>query len=289
MLVATGLTKSYRGRPAVVGGDLHLGTGRVVGLVGANGAGKTTTIKMVAGLLQPDAGAALLDGNPTLHPDARRRVGYLPEESPLYDDLHPLAYLTFFGGLYDLSRRASRERAEALLRRLGLPEDHWGRPNGQLSKGTRRKVAIARALLHDPDVLVLDEPTSGLDPLTTAEVNAFLRELRRGGKAILLSAHNLQQVEELCDEIVVMHRGRVVDRGTLAELRGRHGTQRYRVRATVPFPHSTPSGPVHEAWLANLTQVEHALEAVRRAQGIVLEVESIPPRLEEILRRAAGE
>jgi len=288
MLVADGLTKSYRGQTVASGVNIRLEGGRVVGLVGANGAGKTTTIKMLAGLLEPTSGTARIDGRPTLEAAARRQIGYLPEESPLYDDLHATAYLSFFGSLYDLPRAEIRERTESLLTRLGLEDRDRKRPLGTLSKGMRRKVAIARCLLHEPAVVLLDEPTSGLDPLTSAELGEFVRELRANGKAVLLSAHNLPQVEELCDEILIMHLGRIVDRGTLAELRGRIGTQRYRVRATVAFPGSELKGTVHEAWLQALSQVEAALEVVRREKGIVLEVESVPPRLEEILRRASA-
>jgi ABC-2 type transport system ATP-binding protein len=287
MLLAEGLTKAYRGQNVVSDVNIRLEPGRVVGLVGANGAGKTTTIKMLAGILEPTGGTARIDGRPTQEADARRQIGYLPEESPLYDDLHPVAYLAFFGSLYDVPRAHVRERTDALLNRLRLEPRDRKRPLGTLSKGMRRKVAIARCLLHEPAVVLLDEPTSGLDPLTSAELGEFVRELRAAGKAVFLSAHNLPQVEELCDEILIMHRGRVVDRGTLAELRGHIGTHRYRVRATAAFPGSEPRGTVHEGWLKALSEVEAALEAVRREKGIVLEVESVPPRLEEILRRAS--
>lgn len=289
VLVADGLSKSYRGAEAVRDVHLRLDAGRIVGLVGANGAGKTTTLKMLAGLLAPSAGTATIDGRPTLETAVRQRIGYLPEDSPLYDELPTLPYLAFFGELYGLSHAEARRRSESLLERLDCDRIHWKKPTGTLSKGLRRKVAIARCLLHDPEVLLLDEPTSGLDPSTTQELNEFLRELRSRGKAILLSAHNLPQVEELCDEILVMSQGRIVTRGTLQELRGRIGTQRYRLRATVAFPGSQPHGTVHEAWISALPAVEDAMEAVRSARGVVLEVESIPPKLEEILRRVTEE
>ncbi len=287
MLVAAGLGKSYRGHKVVRDVDLEVRPGKIVGLVGANGAGKTTTLKMLAGLVEPTTGSATLDGMPTSHPFTRIHLGYLPEESPLYDDEDAISYLIFFGSLYGLPRADAKARAQALLKQFHLDEEHWKKPLGTLSKGQRRKVALACCLLHDPSVLILDEPTSGLDPLTTAEVGAHVRKLREDGKAVLLSAHNLPQVEQLCDEILVMHGGRVVTRGSLTELRGRLGTQRYRLRATVEFPDSKPEGTLHEGWFTSLAAVEKAMDAVRKAQGIVLEVESVPPKLEEILQRAA--
>lgn len=262
--------------------------GRIVGLVGANGAGKTTTIKMLAGLLEPTSGTALLDGEATLTPATRRRIGYLPEESPLYDDMTPLAYLAFFGGLYDLPRKESRHRSEGLLNRLRLDAAAWKQPIGTLSRGMRRKVALARCFLHDPDLLLLDEPTSDLDPFTNADVEAFLREQRDAGKAILLSAHNLKQVEVLCDEILIMHGGRIVVRGSLEALRKEVGGQRYRVRATCAFPGSRPDGSNHVAVFPNFSEAEAALHAVKQEGGSVLEMTSLPPSLEEIMRRTTG-
>jgi ABC-2 type transport system ATP-binding protein len=288
MMVAKGLTKSYGGRPVVSSVDLTLEPGRVVGLVGANGAGKTTTIKMLAGLVKPTSGRAEIDGRATTEPQARTSIGYLPEDSPLYDDENAVSYLIFFGSLYGLDRAESRKRAERLLDSLRLDRRHWKKTIGTLSKGMRRKVAIARTLLHGPAVVLLDEPTSGLDPFTAREVDEAVRRLRSEGKAILLSAHNLAQIEELCDEIVIVHEGVVVTRGTLADLRTQWGTQTYSVRSTVPFPGSRPDGQVHVATYDNLPRVEQAMEAIRAAAGIVLEVQAVPPRLDEILRKAAG-
>lgn len=284
MLVAEGLTKSYGDRDAVRDVTLRLEPGRILGLVGVNGAGKTTTIKMLAGLVAPTRGEATLDGAPTLRPEARRRLGYLPEDSPLYEEETARSYLGFFGALYDLPRAAARDRAERLLDRLGLAPEHRRRPLGTLSKGMRRKVSVARCLLHEPPVLLLDEPTSGLDPGTTGELERFLAELRRDGTAVLLSAHNLPQVEKLCDEIVVLHGGRVVERGTLDELRHRHPAPGYRVRATVAFPGSHASGTSHVADPVPTARVQDALDAIRRAGGEILTVEAMTPTLEEILR-----
>lgn len=288
MLVARDLVKEYRGVEAVRGVSLTLKPGCVLGLVGANGAGKSTTIKMLTGLVEPTSGVAELDGAPTTLPDVRRRIGYLPEDSPLYEDLTPYALLTFFGGLYGVAKRVARTRADDLLDRLGLESSARERPIGTLSKGMRRKVAIARAVLHGPDHLILDEPTSGLDPKTVREMGDFFLELRDEGRAILLSAHNLPQVEEVCDEILIMDGGRMAAHGTLEELRAAWGQRAYRVRATTPLPGGTLHGSMYQADYGDWDEAEAALTVVRAEGGTVLEVEAVPPRLDQILAAATG-
>ncbi len=289
VLQATGLGKDYGSTVAVQSIDLDVRPGTIVGLVGNNGAGKTTALKMLAGILEPTRGEATLAGRATQVAAVRRDLGYLPEDSPLYDDQTPLAYLAFFGSLYGIGRRQATTRAKELLTALRLDEVHWRKQIGDLSKGSARKVAIARTLLHDPLVLILDEPASGLDPATRRDLDRFLVALRSGGKAILLSAHNLKQVEELCDEIVLLHAGRVAAYGTLADLRKQWGTTRYLLHATAPFPGSRPEGAVHAATLPNLSEAERAMEAVRKAGGTVLDMQSVPPSLDEILQRASGD
>lgn len=288
MLVAKGVGRRYGDVQAVEGLDLELAPGRIIGLVGNNGAGKTTTLKMLCGILEPTAGVVELDGQPTSRPATRQGIGYLPEDSPLYEDQTPLEYLAFFAALYGLSKKAAAQRAAQLLKRLRLDDPYWRKPIGELSKGSARKVAIARALLHDPKVLLLDEPASGLDPATRRELDDALVALRAEGKAILLSAHNLRQVEELCDGIVLMHAGRVVAQGSLVELRRQWGLVRYRVHATKPFQGSAPHGAIHRGELDSPQALEETLAALGQEGGVVLEVESLPPGLDEILARAAG-
>ena len=146
MLEARALAKHYGRAVAVDGIDLHVAAGTIVGVVGNNGAGKTTTIKMVCGLLEPTTGHVRIDDLDPLVPATRRRIGYLPEDSPLYDDMTPLGYLAFFARIHRLGD--ARPRAQALLRRLRLDEVHWRKPIGQLSKGSARKVALALSLIH---------------------------------------------------------------------------------------------------------------------------------------------
>src|ERR1051326_5908573 len=260
MLVAAGLVKRYGAVTAVDAVSFEVPSGRIVGLVGNNGAGKTTTLKMLCGVLEPTQGTATVGGRPTLQAEARRALGFLPEDSPLYDDQTPLQYLAFFARLYGLGKRDAAERARDLLRELRLDEPYWTRPIGQLSKASQRKVAIARALLHAPAVLVLDEPASGLDPATRRELDLVLSDLRAQGKAILLSAHNLKQVEELCDDIVLLAGGRVAGHGSLASLRKALGEPRYRLHASHALPRSAPRGSLHAGQVARLAAVEDAKE-----------------------------
>jgi ABC-2 type transport system ATP-binding protein len=271
----------------VDGVDFEVKPGRVVGLVGNNGAGKTTLMKMLCGILEPTGGQATVDGQDTQRPATRHGIGFLPEDSPLYEDQTPIEYLAFFGGLYGMARKDATRRGEALLDSLRLGREHWGKPIGNLSKGSARKVALARAFLHDPKVLLLDEPASGLDPATRRDLDAFLDGQRKAGKAILLSAHNLKQVEELCDEILLMHGGRIAAKGTLSELRNAWGNATYRLHATRAFPGSKPTGAVHVGEFESLREAEAAMDGVRSEGGQILELESVPPALDEILRAAA--
>lgn len=287
MLHADALSKAYRGTGVVSGVELDVTPGRIVGLVGANGAGKTTTLKMLAGVLEPTEGSALLEGRPTTRPAARERIGFLPENARLYEEQTARDYLSFFGSLYGLDADRVDRRARALLDRLELAPEARDKRLGTLSKGMRRKVAIARTLLHDPEVLLLDEPTGGLDPLTAREMEGFVEGLRERGKAILLSAHDLPQVEQLCQEVVVMHEGSVAARGRVDELRERAGTRTYTLRATEPFPESRPRGSVHEADLASWEAVERAIGRVRERGGDVVEVDASLPGLGALLQRLA--
>ena len=288
MLKADGLVKRYGAVEAVAGIGLEVKPGRIVGLVGNNGAGKTTTLKLLCGILEPTSGVATVDGVPTLQAAARHRLGFLPEDSPLYDDQTPVEYLEFFWRLYGLPRAGRKARIEALLADLRLDPPFWRRPIGQLSKGSARKVAIARALLHDPAVLILDEPASGLDPATRRELDGVLSRLRSQGKAILLSAHNLKQVEELCDDIVLVHQGRVVARGTLQQLREALGEPQYRLHASVPFTGATPHGSIFVGHFRRLADAEAAMSEVRKGRGTVIDMESLPPSLDDILHRATN-
>ncbi len=283
VLSAKGLTRHYGATKAVKGIDIEVPDGRIVGLVGNNGAGKTTTIKMCAGLLEPTAGTVHVNGEDPLQAPVRAAIGYAPEDSPLYEDMTPVSYLRYFGRIYGMSKADAIARAQELLERLRLDKPFWTTPCGRLSKGSARKVALARTLLHDPGLVILDEPASGLDPATQGVLDRFLLDLRAQGKAVLLSAHDLEQIERVCDEILVMHEGAIIRRGRLEEMRAEAGPTMYRVRSDVAFPGSEPDGVEHVALVTEWPAVEAALDAVHAAGGRVRDVQAQAPRLADIL------
>jgi len=223
VIEARGLVRDFRAPfrrasvRAVRGLDLAVGRGRVFGLLGPNGSGKTTTILMLLGLLKPTAGEARVLGHPAGHRAARRRTGFLPEETRLFEYLTGEETLHFVGRLFGLSRADRRRRAEELLRRTGMWEAR-GRRLATYSKGMARRIGLAQALMADPDLLVLDEPTSGLDPVGNREVRDLLREEAARGTTVLLTSHILGDVAEVCDEIAILHAGRKILAGEVRTL-----------------------------------------------------------------------
>ncbi len=287
VLVASGVGKRYGERWVLEDANLTVERGTIVGIIGNNGAGKSTLLKMLCGLVEPTAGTVRLSGKDPTKPAARKALGFVPEDSPLFEEQTPLEAMAFFGRLHGVPSATAKVRGPELLRRLRLDENLWKTPVGKLSKGSARKLAIARALLHDPDVLLLDEPASGLDPATRRELDAFLSELRQQGKAILLSGHHLRQVEELCDSIILVHGGRIRASGTLAQLRSRWGGTTYRILATAATPGSTPRGALHESTAPDWVRAQAIVENVRRVGGNVVELEGVSPTLDEIVALVA--
>ncbi|MFB6102668.1 MAG: ATP-binding cassette domain-containing protein [Haloplanus sp.] len=287
MIEADDLRKTYGDFPAVVGSTFDVDRGEIFGIVGPNGAGKTTTLKMIAGLVEPTAGSATVAGFDAADPEMRRSLGFLPEESPLYEDMTARSYLDFFADLYDVPDATATERIEDTLDRLEL--DHRDRRLGDVSKGMKRKVAIARSLVNDPDVLVYDEPASGLDPLTTNYVLEFVRELRDAGKTVLFSAHNLYHVESVCDRVAIMNRGNIVARGTVPEIREEYGTTEYRVFTSVSLDDTEQAGDRYAVTVDDMEAVERIRERAQDAGGDVVDIRTREPSLEEIfLDLAAG-
>jgi ABC-2 type transport system ATP-binding protein len=280
MIEVEDLRKTYGDFPAVVGSSFDVDRGEIFGVVGPNGAGKTTTLKMIAGLVEPTAGSATVAGFDASDPEMRRSLGFLPEESPLYEDMTARSYLDFFADLYDVPDGEATERIEGTLDRLEL--DHRDRRLGDVSKGMKRKVAIARSLVNDPDVLIYDEPASGLDPLTTNYVLEFVRELRDAGKTVLFSAHNLYHVESVCDRVAIMNRGEIVTRGTVPEIREEYGTTEYRVFTSVALDETTAEGDRHVVEVADMDAVEGVRERAAAAGGEVVDIRTREPSLEEI-------
>ncbi len=296
----SGLRKRYGRRVAVEDVSLEVGRGEVVGLLGPNGAGKTSVIKMLLGLVGPDAGEVLLLGRPAADPAARTRVGYLPELFRYQPWLSPTEVLTLHvrlsgGGV------SGREQRECLSL-VGLAGRAGDRVGG-FSKGMQQRLGLAVALVSRPELVVLDEPTSALDPLGRADVRDIVLDLRARGVAVLLNSHLIGEVERVCDRAVILDRGRVAASGSLAELLGR---REVRLHLTDLSPHAEArlavTGGVERAgdWFTVTLPVDDEGAAVpdlvRDLAGLGTRVHAVEPgrisleeRLLGILRAGQGE
>jgi sodium transport system ATP-binding protein len=225
VIEAKGLQKRFGGVQALADVSFRAADGVITGLLGPNGAGKTTSLRVISTLVRPDGGTATVDGiDVTADPlGVRRRLGVLPDTHGLYPRLTAREHVRYFGELHGMAGAVLERRIDALVARLDMG-DIADRRAGGFSQGERMKVALARALVHEPGNLVLDEPTNGLDVMTTRSVRALIRSLREEGRCVLFSSHVMQEVAALCDRIVVVAHGRVVAEGTPDELRARAGT-----------------------------------------------------------------
>lgn len=220
---AEGLTKIFRdfwNRPkarAVNGIDFTVRKGQIFGLLGPNGSGKSTTVKMILGLLYPTRGKLKVFGRDPQNVEIKSRIGYLPEETYLYRYLTATETLDFYGSLFGLDKSVRRERSEQLLNMVGLAHA-FNRPVGEFSKGMARRIGLAQALINDPDLVILDEPTSGLDPIGCREVKDVIRLLASRGKTVILCSHLLADVQDLCDDVMVLYGGTIRANGPLKDI-----------------------------------------------------------------------
>jgi sodium transport system ATP-binding protein len=249
MLRAEGLVKDFPGVHAVADVSLEVRASEVVGLLGPNGAGKTTTLRMLAGILTPDRGRVLVDGL-DIHRDpleAKRRLGFLSGDTLLYHRLSPREVLRYFGELYGMRAPELDTRIEELVARLEMTP-FADRPCGTLSSGQKQRANIARAFLHRPQVLILDEPTTALDVISGQFIVDAIREERAAGRAVLFSTHIMGEAEYLCDRILLIHEGHLVDAGTLEELLAHSGqsnlTDAFLQHVSRPVRGSEPGGVV---------------------------------------------
>ena len=264
--------------------------GVLTGFVGANGAGKTTTMRIVVGVLAPDAGEVRWDGAP-VGPEERRRFGYMPEERGLYPKMPVLDQLVFFARLHGLSASSARARSQQLLDELGLASRARD-PLEKLSLGNQQRAQVAAALVHEPDLLLLDEPFSGLDPVAVDALATQLRRRAAAGVPVLFSSHQLDLVERLCDDVVIVDHGRVRAAGGAAELREQRAGARYHLRlgADAGWLRDQPGVRVLDvdgpAALVELPDRVHDQSLLRAAlsRGPVHEFRRALPTLAEIFR-----
>lgn len=204
--------------------SFQVNKGEIFGLLGENGAGKTTTLRMLATMLQPTSGYATLGGlNIVKEPEkVRAHIGILfGGETGLYDRLTALENITYFGELNGMDKEAIRERSQQLAAAFGM-QDFMNKRASKLSKGMKQKVAFARSIIHNPDIMLFDEPTSGLDVSAAREVHAFILECKSEGKTILFSSHMMNEVDKLCDRIGILHKGRLVEMGSIDVLKEKY-------------------------------------------------------------------
>ena len=298
MLEVTDLTKRYGDVLALAGCSLQVPAGHLVGLLGPNGAGKTTVMRTLFGLVVPDAGTVQWRGRPV---DWRswRRFGYMPEERGLYPGMRTAEQIAYFGRLSGLPAPDAAAAARRWIGRLGLDGREDSRVD-RLSHGNQQRVQLAVALVHNPDLLVLDEPFAGLDPIAVDALAALLHELCQAGTTVLFSSHQLDLVEHLCEDVVILDRGRVVLAGLLSELRARAPQRRLEVtlahgageRWWEPWSSALPGTRVADgdARRVRLTvdrsvDLEQVLTEARSA-GEVVRFDFEPPSLSEIFREA---
>ncbi|MEN3044626.1 MAG: ATP-binding cassette domain-containing protein [Candidatus Hydrothermales bacterium] len=216
MIEVINLYKYYGEEPAIQGISFNVEKGEILGFLGPNGAGKTTTLRIITGYLYPTKGEVLIDGKKLTQDPlyCKKKLGYLPEDNPLYTDLTPREYLTFCANARGIEEK--KKKLDEVMEKTQIKEV-WEKPIGELSKGYRQRVGIAQALLHDPDVLIMDEPTTGLDPVQIIEIRNLIKELSKE-KTILLSTHILPEVEMLASRVIIIHKGIIRAEGKPYEL-----------------------------------------------------------------------
>ena len=213
------VSKSFRGTRAVNDLSFTVGTGEVFGMVGPNGAGKTTTLRMLMDIIKPDTGEIIILGE-AINEETKNRIGYLPEERGLYRKITVSESLAYLAALKNMKRRLARDRAAELLERADMLQ-HKNKKIEELSRGMGQIIQFIATILHDPELIVLDEPFAGLDPVNTELLKGFILELKGQGKSIILSTHIMNQVEELCDRVLMINKGQAVLYGSLIEIKSR--------------------------------------------------------------------
>ncbi len=303
MIECEDLSKQFDDFVAVDGVSLSVQPGEVLALLGQNGAGKTTTVRMLTALLTPTRGWARVAGYDVVRDPVKVRasVGVLTEQHGLYGRMSADEYLEYFGKIYGLSPETRKKRSAELLDYFGLAYAA-SRRTGEYSKGMRQKLALARALLHEPPVLLLDEPTSAMDPESARLVRDHIANLRSSQRAIIICTHNLTEAEALADKIAIIYRGKIVVQGTPKQLKDRLlGPSEYELRTATDWsPEGFPlpagvalSGKIDGAWRFRVTDAAHdnplLLQQLAVAHVPVVSLQEVPRTLEQVYLRAMAQ
>jgi ABC-2 type transport system ATP-binding protein len=296
MLEIRNLSKHYGAVTALDDASFDVTPGRLVGFLGANGAGKTTTMRAVFGLVRPETGEVRWNGK-VVDEKARMRFGYMPEQRGLYPRMRVHEELAYLAELHGMRATDAKRSASAWLERFGLTDRARSRVE-ELSHGNQQRVQLAAALVHDPELLVLDEPFSGLDPLGIEAMTAVLHERAAAGGAVLFSSHQLELVEDICEDVVIIDRGRIRASGPLTGLREGTGRRHVEIEFASPDGSFDPQTPgvrilARDATRLRLaldkdTDVAQILAAAERA-GPVRAFTYQPPTLAEVFREAIGQ
>jgi len=286
---------SFGDRRALDGVSFDVAPGVLTGLLGPNGAGKTTLLRIMLGVLRADRGEVRYDGREVGAQD-RRRWGYMPQERGLYPGMSAGDQVVHFGRLHGLSRHDATSRARVLLEELGL-EERWGDRTDKLSGGMQQRLQLATSLVHDPAVIVLDEPFAGLDPVAVASLSETLRQRARDGRSVLFSSHQLDLVQDLCEDIAMVDRGRTVLMGNVATLRASSGRRQLRLNVESPnrewllaFPAVSVVGDEADGLRLAVPDGTDPLEVLdaARAAGRVVDFGLDLPTLSQLFMSAAG-
>lgn len=287
------ISKTYASTRAVDGLSFEVRPGEIFGLLGPNGAGKTTSIRMILDIIKPDNGRISLLGGPITE-QKKARIGYLPEERGLYNDMTLLETVVFLAQLKGLSRRTAEQRAEAYLREVQL-WDARERKIEALSRGMNQKAQFVAATLHEPDLIIIDEPFSGLDPVNTRIIKDLLYRMRDRGAAIIMSTHQMAQVEAMCERILLIDHGQQVLYGKLTDIRRRFAPNSVEVDvrgelSRVPgVTHIISHNGSYRLTLADATPPEQVLAAlVARPEVVVERFERVETPLDEIFVQVVG-
>jgi len=286
------LTKSYTGKPAVQDLSFTLDPGEILGLIGPNGAGKTSAIRMIMDIIQPDSGSVTIFGQAPSEA-TKARLGYLPEERGLYKKLTVIETITYLASLKGMAPRSIEARADVLLEQTGMLP-HKKKRIEELSKGMAQIIQLVVTIVHDPELVILDEPFTGLDPVNTERVKDLLVDLRDQGKAVILSTHQMNQVEAICDRVLMVNDGRNVLYGALDDIRSEHRGHAVLIEAEGIIGEISGVAEMRthkdsiELILAPASTPQQILEQLVRAGTVIRRFEVATPSLNEIFLQVVG-